>query len=178
MPSDIREALQGGNRTSVGQAADIVDICLKSDLALDEVYSLFFDEDPVVVMRSSYVAMKVAEQQPKSVERFKAEILENLENYKQQEIRWHIPQLLMHVELDDAERVRAYRELMHWAETDASKIVAYYCLPTAARIAQQDQSLMADFLPRLRALNSIGAKSVSNRCKKIAKQLKIDLDTL
>lgn len=175
MTSDIREALTGGNRTSVGQAAEIVDICLRSDQALDEVYRLFFDDDPVVVMRSSYVAMKVAEEQPKSVERFKAEILKNLENYAQQEIRWHIPQLLMHVELADSERSRAYSVLMHWAETDSSKIVAYYSLPTAAKFATEDQSLMSDFVPRLKQLSNSDAKSVSNRCKKIAKQLNIDL---
>ena len=60
MSSWVRESLQGGNRTSVGNAADVVADALKSDEVLDEVYGLFFDEDPVVVMRSSYVAMKVA----------------------------------------------------------------------------------------------------------------------
>ena len=175
MSSWVKDSLQGGNRTSVGNAADDVDVALKSDEVLDEVYGLFFDEDPVVVMRSSYVAMKVAEQKPESVNRFKASILENLENYKQQEIRWHIPQLLMHVELASSERDRTYRQLMHWAETDASKIVAYYSLPTAAKFATEDEQLMTDFLPRLRVLSQSGAKSVANRCKKIAKSLKVEL---
>jgi hypothetical protein len=178
MSSWVKESLQGGNRTSVGNAADVVDVALKSDEVLDEVYGLFFDEDPVVVMRSSYVAMRVAEQKPESVQRFKASILENLENYKQQEIRWHIPQLLMHVDLTSAERERAYYQLMHWAETDSSKIVAYYSLPTAAKFATEDEQLMSDFRPRLRVLSQSGAKSVENRCKKIAKQLKVDLDAL
>lgn len=178
MQSDIRKSLTGGNRTSVGQAADIVAVCLKSDPTLDEVYRLFDDVDPLVVMRSSYVAMKVAQQKPESVKRFKSMILEKLDTYKQQEIRWHIPQFLMHLELDDSESRRAYTVLMHWAETDSSKIVAYYCLPTAARLAQLTDGLMIDFLPRLKALNELGAKSVSNRCKKIAKQLKVDLATL
>jgi hypothetical protein len=81
----------------------------------------------------------------------------------------------MHVELAGNERDRAYRQLMHWAETDSSKIVAYYSLPTAARFATEQEQLMADFLPRLRVLSQSGAKSVENRCKKIAKSLKIEL---
>jgi hypothetical protein len=35
--------------------------------------------------------------------------------------------------------------------------------------------LLEDLIPRLRKLNARGAKSISNRCKKIAKQLEIDL---
>jgi hypothetical protein len=175
MSSWVKESLQGGNRTSVGNAVEVTGVALKSDEILDEVYGLFFDEDPVVVMRSSYVAMKVAEQKPESVKRFKASLLENLENYKQQEIRWHIPQLLMHLDLASAERDRAYSQLMHWAETDSSKIVAYYSLPTAAKFATEDEQLMSDFLPRLRVLSQSGAKSVANRCKKIAKSLKVEL---
>ena len=142
---------------------------------LDAVYSLFFDEDPVIVMRSSYVAMRVAEKQPASVEPHLEMLLARLEAFKRQEIRWHIPQLLMHVSLTETQRRGAYREFMHWAETDPSKIVAYYSLPTAAKFASEDEQLMADFLPRLRALSTSPAKSVANRCKKIAKSLKIEL---
>jgi len=38
-----------------------------------------------------------------------------------------------------------------------------------------DDALLEDLIPRLRKLNACGAKSVSNRCKKIAKQLEIEL---
>ncbi|NBU22828.1 MAG: hypothetical protein EBS38_02795 [Actinobacteria bacterium] len=175
MIQDIKKILEGGNRTSVGRAAEVIDQALTSNEALDAVYNLFFDADPVVVMRSSYVAMRVAEQKPESVLPHKQEILKNLDAYKQQEIRWHIPQLLLHVELTPQERRLAYQELMHWAETDSSKIVAYYSLPTAAKFATEDESLMTDFLPRLRQLSRSEAKSVANRCKKIAKTLKIEL---
>jgi hypothetical protein len=64
---------------------------------------------------------------------------------------------------------------MEWSETDASKIVAYYGLQAAADFAEVHGALLEDFIPRLRKMNDRGAKSVSNRCKKIAKQLKIDL---
>jgi hypothetical protein len=64
---------------------------------------------------------------------------------------------------------------MDWAETDKSKIVGYYCLQTAADFAELDQSLLQDFIPRLRKANKTGAKSIQNRCKKIARQLEIAL---
>jgi hypothetical protein len=64
---------------------------------------------------------------------------------------------------------------MHWAETDKSKIVGYYGFQAAAEFAQKDAALLEDFIPRIRQANKTGAKSIQNRCKKIAKQLKFEL---
>jgi hypothetical protein len=38
-----------------------------------------------------------------------------------------------------------------------------------------DEALLQDFIPRIRKANRIGAKSIQNRCKKIAKQLDIEI---
>jgi hypothetical protein len=148
---------------------------LKSPSGLPEVYDLFLDDDPVVAMRASYVAMRVAEQSPMSVTPFAKDLIKNLPKYTQQEVRWHIPQLFSHLELTKAQRQKAYEAFMDWSETDKSKIVGYYCLQTAADFAELDQSLLQDFIPRLRKANKSGAKSIQNRCKKIAKQLDIAL---
>jgi len=173
--ASIRQALSGGTRTSVGEADAIIQKMVKSPTGLTEIYALFLDEDPVVAMRASYVAMRVAEQRPESVKPFAKELLKNLELYTQQEVRWHIPQLLVHVDLTKAQKRRAYEVVMNWAETDKSKIVGYYGFQAAADFAETDQDLLEDFIPRIRQANKTGAKSIQNRCKKIAKQLDIAL---
>jgi hypothetical protein len=126
-------------------------------------------------MRASYVAMRVAEKNPESVLPFSKDLLKNLEAYKQQEVRWHIPQLLVHLELTKAQRRRAYEVVMNWAETDSSKIVGYYGFQAAADFAEMDEALLQDFIPRIRKANRTGSKSIQNRCKKIAKQLDIEI---
>ena len=83
----------------------------------------------------------------------------------------NIPQLLAHLKLSLAQKRKAYEVLMEWSETDKSKIVGYYSLQTAANFAEADDKLLRDFIPRLKKLNKTGAKSIQNRCKKIAKQL-------
>jgi hypothetical protein len=171
----FREALSGGTRTSVGDADQVIRNLLRSPSGLGEIYKLFLDADPVVAMRASYVAMRVAEQKPESVEPFIKDILKNLDLYTQQEVRWHIPQLLVHANLTKTQKKRAYEVLMEWAETDKSKIVGYYGFQAAADFAETDQALLQDFIPRIRKANKTGAKSIQNRCKKIAKQLEIDL---
>ena len=171
----FRETLSGGNRTSVGDADKVIDKLLKSPAGLSEIYSLFLDEDPVIAMRASYVAMRVAEQKPESVYPFTKELLKNLGLYTQQEVRWHIPQLLVHLNLTKAQKRKAYEVIMDWAETDKSKIVGYYSFQTAADFAESDDLLFQDFVPRIRKANKNGAKSIQNRCKKIAKQLDIEL---
>ena len=174
MHSD-REKLTGGTRTSVGSADEVIQKLLKNSAGLPAIYDLFLDKDPVVAMRASYVAMKVAEQKPDSVEPFAKDLLKNLNLYTQQEVRWHIPQLLTHLNLTLAQRRKAYEVLMEWSETDKSKIVGYYSLQTAANFAETDDKILQDFIPRLKKANKLGAKSIQNRCKKIAKQLGIVL---
>ena len=171
----FREALSGGTRTSVGNADQVITKLLKAPAGLSEIYGLFLDEDPVVAMRSSYVAMRVAEQKPESVRPFAKDLLENLELFTQQEVRWHIPQLLVHLDLTKSQKKRAYEVIMDWAETDKSKIVGYYGFQAAADFAETDAQLLEDFIPRIRKANKNGAKSIQNRCKKIAKQLDIAL---
>lgn len=173
--SDVKKILSGGTRTSVGDADRVIRELLRDPAGLDEIYNLFLDEDPVVAMRSSYVAMRVAEQNPESVKPFSHTLLTNLENYTQQEVRWHVPQLLVHLDLSKTQKKRAYDVVMRWAETDKSKIVGYYGFQAAADLAETDPDLLDDFIPRIREANKVGAKSIQNRCKKIAKQLKIEL---
>ena len=175
MPKSVREQLAGGTRTSVGDAEQVVKKALASVPLRREIYELFLDDDPVVAMRASYVAMKLAQSDPATAQEFKKMLLKNLSHYTQQEVRWHVPQILVHMKLTAAERRKAYEVVMEWSETDASKIVAYYGLQAAADFAEVDDALLEDFIPRLRKLNARGAKSVSNRCKKIAKQLDIEL---
>jgi hypothetical protein len=175
MTWDLRTHLSGGTRTSVGEAPKIIKQAIKSPETLDEIYSLFLDTDPVVAMRASYVAMKVAENDPESTWRFKKKVMRELPRYVQQEVRWHIPQLLIHMNLTPAERRKAYAQVMEWSETDKSKIVAYYGLEAAAHFVEADGTLESDFVPRLRRLNKVGATSVSNRCRRIAKRLDIEL---
>jgi len=171
----LRKTLSGGNRTSVGDANLVISKLLKSPAGLADIYNLFRDEDPVVAMRASYVAMKVAEQKPESVKPFTKELLKDLKLYTQQEVRWHIPQLLVHLDLNKAQKRKAYEIVMDWAETDKSKIVGYYGFQAAADFAESDDLLLQDFIPRIRKANKTGAKSIQNRCKKIAKQLGIEL---
>jgi hypothetical protein len=173
--STVRKLLTGGTRTSVGEADQVIQKLLKAPSGLSEIYNLFLDEDPVVAMRASYVAMRVAEQKPESVEPFAKELLKNLELYTQQEVRWHIPQLLVHLNLTKTQKRRAYEVVMNWAETDKSKIVGYYGFQAAADFAETDENLLEDFIPRIRRANKTGARSIQNRCKKIAKQLDIAL---
>jgi hypothetical protein len=171
----VRDTLSGGTRTSIGDADQVIQKLLKAPSGLADVYKLFLDEDPVVAMRASYVAMRVAERKPDSVKPFTKDLLKNLELYTQQEVRWHIPQLLVHLDLTKAQKKRAYAVVMEWAETDKSKIVGYYGFQAAADFAETDQALLEDFIPRIRKANMTGAKSIQNRCKKIAKQLDIEL---
>jgi len=107
MPKSVREQLAGGTRTSVGDAEQVVKKALASVPLRREIYELFLDDDPVVAMRASYVAMKLAQSDPATTQEFKKMLLKNLSLYRQQEVRWHVPQILVHMKLTAAERRKA-----------------------------------------------------------------------
>ena len=146
MPKSVREQLAGGTRTSVGDAEQVVKKALTVVPLRREIYELFLDDDPVVAMRASYVAMKLAQSDPAAAQEFKKMLLKNLSLYRQQEVRWHVPQILVHMKLTAAERRKAYEVVMEWSETDASKIVAYYGLQAAADFAEVDDALLEEQL--------------------------------
>ncbi len=146
MPKSVREQLAGGTRTSVGEAEQVVKKALTVVPLRREIYELFLDDDPVVAMRASYVAMKLAQSDPATAQEFKKILLKNLSLYRQQEVRWHVPQILVHMKLTAAERRKAYEVVMEWSETDASKIVAYYGLQAAADFAEVDDALLEEQL--------------------------------
>ena len=87
----------------------------------------------------------------------------------------HSTQLRVFVDPDllQYDEVWAVRE--RGTTTSAPHLQTSFVLQAAADFAEVDDALLEDFIPRLRKLNARGAKSVSNRCKKIAKQLGIEL---
>lgn len=174
--SKIIELLSGGSITSIGSANEVIDMVRKYPKLSEDVFNLFLDKDPVVAMRSSYVFMKLSKSDRDLILPFKSLIINNLGKYIQKEVRWHIPQILLVMDLPDQEKEKSYNSMMNWAEGKDGNIVVYYSLETAFNLAKENHPLLANFVPRLKKINKTDAKIVKNRCKKIAARLKITLD--
>lgn len=174
--SKIIKLLSGGKITSIGSADEVIEMIKENPKVLGEVFPLFLDQDPVVAMRSSYVFMKLSKSDRDLILPFKSLIINNLGKYIQKEVRWHIPQILLVMDLSDQEKEKSYNTLMNWAEGKDGNIVVYYSLEAAFNIAKGNHSLLANFIPRLKKINKTDAKIVKNRCKKIAAILNVKLD--
>jgi hypothetical protein len=170
--SKLIDKLSGGKITSAGSADEVVEMVKKNSNLTNEVFNLFLDDDPIVAMRSSYVFMKLSKLESKLILPFKKKIIKNLPNYNHKEVKWHIPQILLVMDLTIKEAENAYSTLMEWAEGKDGNIVVYYSLEAAYKIAKNNKNLMNDFLPRLKKINKTDAKIVKNRIKKIADDLK------
>lgn len=174
--SQLIGLLSGGTLTSTGKADVVIKLAQEDPKLLGEVFDLFLDKDPVVAMRSSYVFMKLSKSNRDLISPFRNLIINNLTKYVQKEVRWHIPQLLLVMDLSDQEKEKSYNTLMNWAEGKDGNIVVYYSLEAAFKIAKDNNHLLANFIPRLKKINKTDAKIVKNRCRKIAANLKITLD--
>jgi hypothetical protein len=174
--SKVIDLLSVGTITSAGGAGVVIDMVKENQKLLGEIFNLFLDKDPVVAMRSSYVFMKLSKSNRDLILPFRTLIIDNLPRYVQKEVRWHIPQILLVMDLSDQEKEITYNTLMSWAEGKDGNIVVYYSLEAAFNIAKGNNQLLANFIPRLKNINKTDAKIVKNRCKKIANNLMIKLD--
>jgi hypothetical protein len=132
----------------------------------DAVFEGLFNDDPVVRMRAADAIEKVSAQHPEFLKPYKAVLLEQIAGLEQQEIRWHVAQMIPRLELDQAERVRATEILFRYLE-DKSNIVKAFSMQALADLAARDERLVPRVTAMLEELVQTGSPAVKARGRKL-----------
>lgn len=103
--------LRGGDRRSLGRAATVVALLRQEPRRIVAIVPLLRDPDPVVAMRAADVLEKFSRGYPASLQPHKRSLLSMLSDATQQEVQWHMAQLVPRLTLTAAERARAFRTL-------------------------------------------------------------------
>ena len=101
----------------------------------------------------------------------KRRLIELAGKAEQQEVRWHLAQLLSRLELSAAERRRVVEILAKYL-TDTSKIVKTFSMQTLADIAAQDSELRGSIIEQLERLTRTGSPAMKSRGRKLLARLK------
>jgi len=169
----LLEKLTGGDRRSIGRAEEVVDLVHKQPALLAELIHGLHAADPLVRMRAADAAEKVSLQQPDLLRPFKAQLLSLLDEAEQQEVRWHLAQMVPRLSLSKKECGRAASAFRRYLE-DRSSIVKACALQGLADLAMQERSL----LPQTKALlqDSVirGTAAMKARARKLLRQLEAD----
>jgi hypothetical protein len=136
---DFKRDLSGGDLRSIGRANAAAAYVLQHREALRELIAAMRDSDAVVRMRAADAAEKVSVREPAWFSPHANTLLSLAETSTQQEVRWHLAQMLPRLALSPAKRKRAAAALLNYLE-DKSKIVQVTAMTALAELANDDEA--------------------------------------
>jgi len=169
--NSLLQKLTGGDRRSIGRSNQVVTLALKQPALFAELIRGLRAADPLVRMRAADAAEKASLKKPNLLPPFKAELLLLLDEAAEQEVRWHLAQMVPRLLLSSKERIRAVSTLELYLK-DKSSIVKTCALQALVEIAAYDESL----LPKVKGLlqNSVrkGTPAMKARARRLLAQFR------
>ena len=167
------DMLRGGDHRSIGRADEVVDIVLSSPERFDEVFNGILSDDSLIRMRCADAAEKIARERPDLLAPFKGKLIGEVALIDQQEVQWHLAQMMTYLEYTDEETatvVRILRDLL----SSKSRIVVVSSLDTLTELATRDASLRESVSEDIEKAMENGAPSVKSRGKRLLGRLSGD----
>jgi HEAT repeat protein len=162
----IVDKLRGGDRRSIGRSNKIAREISRSPKLFAEILAAMLDPNPLVRMRAADAIEKASAIHPQLLQPHKRTILKKVAVIPQQEVRWHVAQILPRLKLTPKERDLAASILFDYLD-DKSSIVKTFALQALADLAQHDSRLRKRLLPALEFLTTNGAAAMRARGRKL-----------
>ncbi len=166
----ILDKLKGGDLRSIGRSEEVVEDILADPTLFTEVLEGLFCDDPVIRARSADALEKVSKKHPEYLKPHKMKLWEAAK-IEQQEVQWHVAQMMGYITLTKNEKDKAVRILSHWLDTNKSNIVRVMSLQTLADMAKDNDILKPIILEKIKKLLKNGTPSLTARAKKLLKKL-------
>lgn len=166
----VLSQLQGGDRRSIRGVPQVVRQVLADPSLFPVVFAGMDDSDPLMRMRCSDAVEKITAQHPEFLLPYRKRLIQLAAAAEQQEVRWHMAQLLSRITLTVSERRRVLGIMAVYLK-DASSIVKTFAMQTMADIAAQDTRLRAPIVEKLKRLTRDGTPAMKSRGRKLLARL-------
>lgn len=167
----VAEKLQGGDLRSIGRANEAAREVADNSARFAALFEAVFGENPVVCARAADACEKAAKKNPALLAPLKKRLLAALPKVQQQEVRWHVAQMLAYVKTSTAEKKRAAAVLKKWFAADDSRIVRVMSLQALADFAKAEPGMRDDVSALVRAAFDSGIPSLAARARKLEKEM-------
>lgn len=167
---DILELLEGGDLRSIGRVSEVVDIVSAEHALFGRLFDGMLSDDPVIRMRSADAAEKITAKCPEYLQPYKTLLIEEISSIEQQEIRWHVAQMMPRLKLTESERTAVIKILVKYTD-DKSRIVKTFAMQALADMAAKDKSLRPRVIGLLEELVELGSPAMKNRGEKLLERL-------
>lgn len=166
----LLDKLRGGDRRSIGQSNAVAALVLRRPALFPQLMQGLWNSDPLIRMRAADAAEKVSLHRPNLLEPFKTKLLRMLDEATQQELRWHLAQMIPRLHLSKKDRVRA-ASVFRLYLGDQSSIVKTSAMQAMADLASTDDDLVPEVKELLIKLTEVGTAAMRARGRKLLRQL-------
>ena len=169
--TDVLSKLAGADRRSIGKSAEVVADVLADPGLFGVLFEGMLDQDPVIRMRAADAIEKVTVSHPEYLAPYKTRLVHEVAQIDQQEVRWHVCQLVSRLKLTHAER-RTVSVILTGYLDDESRIVKTFAMQALADLAEQDDGLRAPVIRQIEELTRSGSPAMQSRGRKLLAKLK------
>ncbi len=168
--ADLLTLLQGGDRRSIGRANEALARLEAEPMLLARLVDGMTARDAVVRMRAADVVEKYTAAHPAALQYYKDQLLAVAGSAVQQEVRWHLAQMLPRLDLSPEEADYVCGILNRFL-TDPSRIVQTFAMQGLADLALKDTCLIQRVLPIIEEKTREGTPAMQSRGKKLLARL-------
>ena len=168
---ELRDVLSGGDRRSIGRVPVVLDMVRRRPALARQLVAALSDTDPLVRMRAADALEKASAARPELLHPHRRELLGLAGQATQQELRWHLAQIIPRLPLTRRQRRRA-AALLEIYLRDRSAIVRTFAMQALAELASKDAALRPGVLPRLKRLASTGTPAMRARGRRLLARLR------
>ncbi|HXT14274.1 MAG TPA: hypothetical protein VN706_01505 [Gemmatimonadaceae bacterium] len=161
--ASVERALDGGDRRSVGQVAQLVRRVRRNPAMLGDVVAALASPRPLVAMRAADALEKISRDDPNCLAPFRRRLIDVCVRTGDPVVRWNLIQCLPRLRHRRPALLRLTRQLEVWLMTDPSAIVRATALDACVALAERDAELRP-FGERLVA-EALAAPSASLRAR-------------
>jgi hypothetical protein len=162
--------LAGGDRRSIGRSNKVVAEVLADPGLFGDLFVGLLDADPMIRMRAADAVEKITGAHPEYLRPYKDALLHQVAASKQQEVCWHVAQIIPRLELSADERAEAVRLLDGYLK-DKSRIVQTFAIQALADLVEHDEALRPQVIARIKELLHTGGPAVVSRGQKLLREL-------
>lgn len=172
MNREVLRKLRGGDLRSLGRSGDIAPEIANDPKRFAQAFAALLSADPVVRSRAADAVEKATRERPALLHPHKTVLLKRIALIEQQEVRWHVAQMLPRLELTAKERDSAIAVLFEYLE-DKSSIVRTMAMQALADFAVRDERLRKRIVPVLEFLTKEGTPAMRARGRRLLRQLSL-----
>ena len=173
----MRDLLAGGDLRSIGKVPEVLRIVGGRTERMKELVGCLTCGDPVVRSRAADVLEKLTAKRPALLTPFKGFLLRMAARSEQQEVRWHLAQMISRLPLTRREILSVFPTLRGYLE-DRSVIVKIFALQAMFELSLRESSLRIPVQALVESFTRTGTPAMRARGRKLLSLLKEEKDGL